>query len=68
MSEQQDIRSQIHDCENAVHDIFKKSANDPRALTNALEDLVNEFGQLAVTAAMTNRMKVAYLRLYGPRN
>lgn len=55
-----------HDCENAVHEAFKKHANDQRALTNALGVLACEHSELAVNAAMMNCMKVAYIRLYGP--
>jgi len=52
----------IINCENAVRDAFKEHSDDPQALSNKIGAFYSEFGQEAVMAAMTNCLRIAYLR------
>ncbi len=58
----QDTFTIVRDCENVVHEVFKNHSDNPQALSNSLGALYTEFGQDAVMAAMTNCMRIAYLR------
>lgn len=55
----------IHGCENAIHNAFQNhSGNEPK-LRNELGSIKTEFGSDAMMVAMTNCLRVAYLRLGG---
>lgn len=58
----------IHNCENAVHDAFKKHSGDPQSLSSALGSLHTEYGREVVMITMANCMEIAYIRLYGAEN
>lgn len=68
MAMKQDAFSAICDCENKVHEAFKRYSTNQQDLGNTLGDIQTEFGKEVFLTAMINCLKIAYVRLYGPPN